>query len=85
MEWSEKLQQIVDYVEIHLQRMEEPVDKEEIIKMADCSYSFFQKVFSYMIGISFAEYVRNRRLPLQKPFSNFMAFPLQKRGKTMWN
>lgn len=64
MEWDEKLQGIIDYVENHLQRKEEPVDKEEISKIAGCSYGFFQKVFSYMNGISFAEYVRSRKLTL---------------------
>lgn len=64
MEWNEKLQAIIDYVENHLQRTETPVNTEEIAKMAECSYSFFQKVFSYMNGISFADYVRYRKLTL---------------------
>lgn len=64
MEWNEKLQKIIDYIENHLQRKEEAVDNEEIAKMAGCSFDFFQKVFSYMIGISFAEYVRSRKLTL---------------------
>ncbi|QNM06674.1 AraC family transcriptional regulator [Qiania dongpingensis] len=64
MEWNEKLQMIVDYVEHYLQRKEESVDKEEIARIAGCSFDFFQKVFSYMNGISFAEYVRFRKLTL---------------------
>lgn len=64
MEWNEKLQLIIDYVENHLQRKEEPIDSEEIAKMAECSFGFFQKVFSYMNGISFAEYIRSRKLTL---------------------
>ena len=64
MDWNETLQKIVDYVELHLQRKEEPIDYEEISRMAGCSFSFFQKVFSYMNNISFAEYVRNRKLTL---------------------
>lgn len=64
MEWNEKLQAIVDYVENHLQRKEEAIDSEEISKIAECSFGFFQKVFSYMNGISFAEYVRSRKLTL---------------------
>ena len=64
MEWNEKLQLIIDYVENHLQRKEEPVDNEEIARMAECSFGFFQKVFSYMNGISFAEYTRSRKLTL---------------------
>lgn len=64
MEWDEKLQIIIDYIENHLQRKEEPIDNNEISKMAGCSFGFFQKVFSYMNGISFAEYIRLRKLTL---------------------
>ena len=64
MEWNEKLQQIVDYIENHLQRKEEPINIDEIAKIAGCSFGFFQKVFSYMNGISFSEYIRYRKLTL---------------------
>ncbi len=64
MEWNEKLQVIIDYVENHLQRKEEEIDREEISKIAECSFGFFQKVFSYTNGISFAEYIRSRKLTL---------------------
>lgn len=64
MEWNEKLQAIIDYVENHLQQKEESIDREEISKIAECSFGFFQKVFSYMNGISFAEYIRSRKLTL---------------------
>lgn len=64
MEWNEKLQRIVDYIENHLQKKEEPIDIEEIASIAGCSFGFFQKVFSYMNGISFAEYIRFRKLTL---------------------
>ena len=64
MEWNEKLQIILDYVENHLQRTQEPIDMQEISKIAECSVGFFQKVFSYMNGISFSEYVRCRKLTL---------------------
>ncbi|WP_099468063.1 AraC family transcriptional regulator [Konateibacter massiliensis] len=64
MEWNEKLQRIIDYVENHLQRKEEPINPKEISQIAGCSFDFFQKVFSYMNNISFAEYVRLRKLTL---------------------
>lgn len=64
MEWNEKLQIIIDYIENHLQRREEPVDYDEIAKIAGCSFGFFQKVFSYMNGISLAEYIRSRKMTL---------------------
>ena len=64
MDWNTKLQDIIDYVENHLQRDQEPIKQEEIAQLAGCSIGFFQKVFSYMYGISFAEYVRSRKLTL---------------------
>lgn len=64
MEWNEKLQAILDYVENHLQRMEEPIDREEVSRLAGCSFGFFQKVFSYMNEVSFSDYVRFRKLTL---------------------
>lgn len=64
MEWNEKLQNIIDYVENHLQRIEEPINNDGIAKMAGCSFEFFQKVFSYMNGLSFSEYIRSRKLTL---------------------
>lgn len=64
MDWNETLQRIIDYVELHLQRTEEPIDYAVISQLAGCSFGFFQKVFSYMNNISFAEYVRNRKLTL---------------------
>lgn len=64
MDWNEKLQTIIDYVENHLQREQKPIDPHEISIIAGCSFDFFQKVFSYMIGISFSEYVRARKLTL---------------------
>lgn len=64
MDWNEKQQIIVDYIEDRLQHREEPVDKEELAKIAGCSFSFFQKVFSYMNGISLSEYIRCRKLTL---------------------
>ena len=64
MEQNEKLQVIIDYVENHLQQKEELINSKEISKIAECSFSFFQKVFSYMNGISFAEYIRSRKLTL---------------------
>lgn len=64
MEWNEKLQNIIDYVENHLQRRQDPIDPQEISRIAECSYGFFQKVFSYMNGISFSEYVRFRKMTL---------------------
>ena len=41
---------------------EEPIEQKEIAEIAGCSFAFFQKVFSYMNGISLSEYIRLRKL-----------------------
>lgn len=64
MELNERLQNIIDYIEFYLQRKEEDISTEAIAQMAGCSYSFFQKIFAYMTGITFREYIRNRKLTL---------------------
>lgn len=64
MEWNEKLQRIINYIEDHLQCREEPINMVEISIIAGCSYGFFQKVFSYMNKISLADYIRYRKLTL---------------------
>ena len=43
MEWNEKLQNIIDYVENHLQRIEEPINIDDIAKMAG---RYYQKKIS---------------------------------------
>lgn len=64
MIWEDVLQEVVDLVELHLQKKEEPIDQTEIAEIANCSYDFFQRIFSYMNEISFTDYVRLRKLTL---------------------
>lgn len=62
MEWDEKLQKIISCIENNLHCEKEPIDQKEIAEIAGCSFAFFQKVFSYMNGISLSEYIRLRKL-----------------------
>ncbi len=48
MEWNEKLQNIIDYVENHLQRKEEPINIDDIAKMAG---RYYQKKISTQLLI----------------------------------
>lgn len=64
MQWNEKMYLIVEYVETHLQRTQEPLNPKEVAAIAECSFDFFQKVFVYMNKISFSDYVRARKLTL---------------------
>lgn len=59
MEWMLRMERIFDYIEEHLT---ESMDFNEIAKLAYCSNYNFQRVFSFCMGISLAEYIRNRRL-----------------------
>ena len=62
MEWDEKLQRIISCIESSLDYGERAIDEKEIEEIAGCSYAFFQKVFSYINGISLSEYIRLRKL-----------------------
>lgn len=61
MEWTERLQKSIRYMETHLL---EDISAEEIAKEVCMSTFYFQKAFKIMTGYSVAEYIRNRRLYL---------------------
>lgn len=61
MEWIERLNQAVDYMEGHL---EGEIYYGEAARLACCSVFHFQRMFSYMAGIPVSEYVRRRRMTL---------------------
>ncbi|WP_167957473.1 AraC family transcriptional regulator [Anaerosporobacter faecicola] len=60
-EWTGSLNRIMDYVEEHLCS---EVEEAEVAKIAACPYPIFQSAFSQITGISFAEYVRRRKLTM---------------------
>lgn len=59
MDWTERINKVMDYVEAHLC---EDISENEIAKIAACSYGTFQAFFSQITGISFSEYIRRRKL-----------------------
>lgn len=59
MDWTERMNRIMDYVEHHLCGN---ISENEIARIAVCPYSLFAAAFSQITGIPFAEYVRRRRL-----------------------
>ncbi|SNS61902.1 transcriptional regulator, AraC family [Anaerovirgula multivorans] len=61
MEWIERLNSAVNYIEEH---MSENIDYEEVAKIACCSTYHFQRMFSYMADIPLSEYIRRRRMSL---------------------
>lgn len=61
MDWTERMNLIMDYVEQH---MCSEISEQEIAKIAACPYAVFQASFSQITGFSFSEYVRRRKLTL---------------------
>ncbi len=61
MEWIERLNKAINYMEEHLT---EERDLEEIAKIACCSTYHFQRMFTYMANVTLSEYMRRRRMSL---------------------
>ncbi len=61
MEWMERLNEAIAYMEEYMQ---EEISFEEVAKIACTSSYNFQRMFSYMTGISLSEYIRRRRMSL---------------------
>ncbi len=61
MEWVERLNQSIQYIEEHLT---DNVDYEQLGKIAYCSAYHFQRMFTYMAGIPLSEYIRRRKMSL---------------------
>lgn len=59
MNYIVELQKALDYIEDNL---EEDINYEKIAKELGISSFYFHRIFSAIIGISPAEYIRNRRL-----------------------
>jgi len=61
MEWIERLNNAIKYIEEHLT---EKIDYDELAQIACCSTYHFQRMFSYMAGVPLSEYIRRRRMTL---------------------
>lgn len=61
MDWIQGIQNAIDYIEEHLT---EPIDYEQLAKVAFSSSYHFQRVFGIMCGFTLGEYIRKRRLTL---------------------
>ncbi len=59
MEWLTKLGKAINYIEFNLDK---DLSYEEAAKIAGCSLYCFQRIFSYIAGISLSEYVRRRKM-----------------------
>lgn len=61
MEWIERLNDAIRYIEDHLA---DQIDYEQLGKIACCSSYHFQRMFTYMAGIPLSEYIRRRKMSL---------------------
>lgn len=68
MEWLKQISRAIDYIESNLAN---DISYDEAAKIACCSTYYFERMFSYISGISLSEYIRKRRMTAA-------AFDLQK-------
>lgn len=61
MEWIERLNGAISYIEDHLT---DGIDYEQLGRIACCSSYHFQRMFTYMAGVSLSEYIRRRKMSL---------------------
>ena len=61
MEWIDRLNQSLHYIEEHLT---DEIDYEELGRIACCSAYHYQRMFAYMAGVPLSEYIRRRRMSL---------------------
>ncbi len=61
MEWLERMNRAIDYIEANLTG---EIELREAARMACCSSYQFQRMFSFITDVTLAEYIRRRRLTL---------------------
>lgn len=61
MEWIERLNKAIGYIEENLTG---EIDYEQLGRIACCSSYHFQRMFSYMAGMPLSEYIRKRKMSL---------------------
>ena len=61
MEWVDRLNQSMNYIEEHLTG---EIDYGRLGEIACCSAYHFQRMFTYMAGITLSEYIRRRKMSL---------------------
>ncbi len=61
MEWIERLNMSINYIEEHLK---DELDYEQLGRISCCSSYHFQRMFTFMSGIPLSEYIRRRKMSL---------------------
>ncbi|WP_370775112.1 AraC family transcriptional regulator [Holdemania massiliensis] len=61
MEWIERLNASLNYIEEHLT---EAIEIDDLAQIACCSSYHYQRMFTYIAGIPLSEYLRRRRMSI---------------------
>lgn len=61
MDWLQRMNHAIDYIE---ENLESDIDYDQIAKIGLCSVYQFQRMFSFVLEVPLAEYIRRRRLTL---------------------
>ena len=61
MEWLDHFNDSIEYVEAHLTGT---IDLDRIAQLAQCSTYHYQRMFSYIAGVTLGEYIRRRKMSL---------------------
>lgn len=61
LQWVRRLNNAVEYIESHL---DSEIDIAQAARLAVCSSFHFQRVFSYMAGVTLTGYIRRRQMTL---------------------
>lgn len=59
MDWHERMNQAMDYIEAHLT---DEISYDRLAQIACCSTYHFQRMFSFITEVPLSEYIRRRRL-----------------------
>lgn len=59
MDFLSRMNQVVDYIEAHL---DEDMNCSDLASIVCCSVYQFGRIFAYVVGVSLSEYIRRRRL-----------------------
>lgn len=59
MEWLRQISKAIDYIENNLTG---EISYDEAAKIACCSTYYFQRMFSYISGVTLSDYIRRRRM-----------------------
>lgn len=61
MEWIERLNKAINYIEENITK---EIEYEQLAKIACCSTYHFQRMFAYLADVPLSEYIRRRRMSL---------------------